>query len=152
MANDSEILSRASEISARTGGHLSVVYSVQLLVDRGKGKGKANGWETVEVGNNFYRYHFTGGNDGGGRIRVQNGSEIQVHIELLQRQGDTYTIDEVECLVDPNSQLKARKDTDTRWIIDDRNDKPQQGYYLVKVRSSEGDIIDCDPMITNEPK
>ena len=156
MANDTRKQADASQQTAPPTPPLPE-YRVQLLVDKGKGKGKGNGWETVQVGNDFYRYHFMGGNDGGGRIRVSNHEgPVPVTIELLQRNQD-FSIELVAPLVDPNSQLKdCQRVDDNTWVINNKNDKPQQGYYLVKVAAKVKDgssvTIDCDPMITNEPK
>lgn len=162
MANDTDKQTDARQQNAPADAPQIPEYRIQLLVDEGKGKGKGNGWETVRVGNDNYRYHFTGGNDGGGRIRVNNSEgEVLVKIELLQRAGDDYWIFLVDPLVDPNKQFEKPYAVDperkTVWQFVNDNDVPQQGYYLVQV--AKGPItakppflIDCDPMITNEPR
>ncbi|MGO4550907.1 hypothetical protein AB4059_07370 [Lysobacter sp. 2RAF19] len=106
-----------------------------------------------------YSYRFDGGKKGRGHLNAQVGDGKQLYsVKLKQtdrsQSKSKYDIHSVTFSGDDNAQLKwVKKDSsDNHATISNENEYAMQAYYLVVVQRDDGFLIDCDPMISNDPR
>jgi hypothetical protein len=106
-----------------------------------------------------YAYRFDGGKKGRGHLNAQVGDGAQVYTVKLKQSDRSqskakYEIESVSFSGDSNAQLEwVRQDSDgDHATISNQNEYAMQAYYIVVVRRDDGFLIDCDPMISNDPR
>jgi hypothetical protein len=106
-----------------------------------------------------YAYSFEGGKKGAGHLNSQVGDGAQVYTVKLKpndkaQSKSKYAIERVDISGDDKGQLEmVEKDrSDNHATIFNKNELEMQAYYLVVVRRDDGVLIECDPMISNDPR
>jgi hypothetical protein len=106
-----------------------------------------------------YAYRFEGGKNGRGHLNSQVGDGAQLYTVKLKQNDRSqskskYDIHSVTFSGDDNAQLEWVKQdsSDNHATISNQNEYAMQAYYLVVVRRDDGFLIDCDPMISNNPR
>ena len=115
----------------------------------------ANGKDDKEP----YAYRFDGGKKGRGHLNAQVGEGPQFYtVKLSQDDGSKskskYQIKSISFAGDGNDQLEVVEadSSDHHKTIYNKNEFAMQAYYVVVVRRDDGALIDCDPMISNDPR
>lgn len=120
-------------------------------------------WQnTNSHGGQEYAYQFegptVGDHKGKGKFKSVLGFPPGKHakkdyeIELVSGdQSNRYEIDHVDVHYGGN-QFTGAKVSKLKAKLDNANTRYQQGFYCIIVKdTTNGELIDCDPMITNDP-
>jgi hypothetical protein len=100
---------------------------------------------------NQYAYRFLGGNKGRGHLSAQVGTGEKTY--LVRLKSEEYVIQSVSFTSHANQLTHVDTDSCKREAtIHNENTRLMQAYYHVVVCSADGEAIDCDPMISNDPK
>ena len=104
-----------------------------------------------------YSYCFLGGKKGRGHFSSVADGNAQTYTVTLKEDGPgkEYWIKDIGFSSNVLDQLKSQPGKGSQpdtYTITNKNTEVMQAYYVVKVERSDGAIIDCDPMISNEPR
>jgi hypothetical protein len=99
----------------------------------------------------LYSYRFLGGKKGRGHLSSLVDTGEQTYMVRLK--STEYVIESVSFASDAGQLTHVdAKSCGHEARIHNKNDRVMQGYYSVVVRNADGESIDCDPMISNDPK
>ncbi|MUV13124.1 hypothetical protein [Noviluteimonas gilva] len=99
----------------------------------------------------IYSYRFLGGKKGRGHLNTMECSGEKFYVVRLKSK--EYVIDSVSFTSHFEQLTHLEKDScGHEATIHNKNTRAMQAYYHVVVRSADGELIDCDPMISNDPK
>ena len=100
---------------------------------------------------NPYSYRFLGGKKGRGHLSVLACTGEQDYVVRLKSK--EYVIQSVSFTSDFGELTHVEKDSCGHEAkIHNKNTRVMQAYYHVIVSNADGELIDCDPMISNDPK
>ncbi|KGQ18350.1 hypothetical protein LF41_1349 [Lysobacter dokdonensis DS-58] len=98
-----------------------------------------------------YAYRFLGGRKGRGHLNAQVDTGEQVY--LVRLKSPDYVIESVSFTSHADQLTHLEADAcGLEAKIHNKNTRVMQAYYHVVVRNADGESIDCDPMISNDPK
>ncbi len=126
--------------------------SVNLNVQPGSNNG--NGWVTVTAPNTQMQYSFkyTGGNQNNGGLKTKVG-EGAATISVSLNGNNRYSVNGVGFTNDITPPQLSGSYTTDNAAVTDLNTAPLNADYCVSVLdSTNGSIIPCDPMISNDPR
>lgn len=96
------------------------------------------------------KFQYAGGKDNDGHLHAKkDDGPVVFRIDVP---GNKWVIHQVEIGGNPGDQLGTPRITGSRAEIDDKNTAEMRATYCVSVRNAEGEVIRCDPMISNEPR
>jgi predicted nucleic acid-binding Zn finger protein len=99
----------------------------------------------------IYSYRFLGGKKGRGHLNTLEGTDEKFYVVRLKSK--EYVIHSVSFTSDFGQLTHLNKgDCGHEAKIHNKNTRAMQAYYHVVVRNADGELIDCDPMISNDPK